>query len=533
LLQADWLLSANREDVLQGNEWNKYLVDASIDLFLSSVDVFNETGVLQFSWPAYAQSQGNAQGSALGRFFSSLKSKLRKRAVLVSQADTLECPSDLQSMPALFMGHDKRALVAFSGSHKLYTSPQYNNALLITTIGVQELTCMGFCKLVMDYVSKNDAEFKRQPAAWQSRLAAAIVKSGEQAIGQLRHVDLIPLENDGQWVNGNFGSLFFAETSEAIVVPQGIHMPIIERNAGQDRSRQALYRAYGAQNLNIGKVYENVVEQHKHDAKSLRAWTAEDIIGHARFLFNAPHKPTHCDTSGVLLVTEGRFALKPGKDLYMNSTPGPRVSDILEGCPSADFIDKRYIREAPAQFRSDFYKWLRTELNVNTLPRLHGIKRGTLSPEFLWLIANKPSNVWLALLVDHWDVYSAVIERDDQIRAVLSETDVHCKEGRQAPLKSAYTSTAVKDEPFAAKAVPVLAVEEPAHAKWRHLGKLGLGIVADTQCYLAVLKYLSNIAPTAFKVEDVQRIYKLLEGKSISEAGLIKYVPSFAVLSHR
>ena len=66
------MLSASREDILQDNGWNKTVMVATLDLFVSSIDTFNKKHLVQYTWPRYLKTQGNAHGTVFQMFFSTL-----------------------------------------------------------------------------------------------------------------------------------------------------------------------------------------------------------------------------------------------------------------------------------------------------------------------------------------------------------------------------------------------------------------------------------------------------------------------------
>ena len=102
VLRGDFILSANREDILKDNQWNNALGAATADLIMTSIDAFNKKDLLKYTWPRYMVSYSNASDIIFQSFFPRLLAYLRSRPVLLSQGDTFETHSSLCYVPPQF-----------------------------------------------------------------------------------------------------------------------------------------------------------------------------------------------------------------------------------------------------------------------------------------------------------------------------------------------------------------------------------------------------------------------------------------------
>ncbi|RMY18332.1 hypothetical protein D0867_05404, partial [Hortaea werneckii] len=388
VLQGDFMLSASREDILQQNKWNDAVVDATVTLFAKCVDAFNTKDLLKHAWPRYAKSQGNAHGTIFQGFFKRLCTHLRSRKVLQSQAGSLEMPSGLSIVPLDYMDGPKPLVVAPGRLHT-YLSPTYRtndlSDLQISTLGPRE-----FFNIVSRY-----AEFSKQPEAWHIKLAKTLLRAGSH---YARVMPLIPM-SDGKWIASDKGKFYFPEVAEGMSIPNGIEVAMISSEV-KDPDRRKLFTELGASKLRINEVFELILNQHKKASHSNKAWSCEQAVEHARFLYSAPSRPRSYTFKDFRLYGSDN-KLHAAEDLYMDDPKSTTTISTLFGKSNARivFIHPRYFDPSVTEVSSGWFNWLKNEVEVNTLPRL--TRPGYhVSPEFHWLIDHKASSVWLSLLKD-------------------------------------------------------------------------------------------------------------------------------------
>ncbi|KAI7354940.1 hypothetical protein KC354_g10975 [Hortaea werneckii] len=393
VLQGDFMLSASREDILQQNKWNDAVVDATSALFAKCVDAFNATDLLKYTWPRYAKSQGNAHGTIFSGFFKRLCNQLRSKEVLQSQAGSLQKPSSLFIVPSDYMDGPKPLVVA-PGRLRTYLSPTYR-ANDLAELQISPLSPREFFNIVSRY-----AEFSKQPEVWHVKLAKALLRAGSH---YARAMPLIPM-SDGKWIAPDKGKFYFPEVAEGMSVPNGIEVAMISSEV-QDPHRRNLFAELGASKLRMNEVFELILNQHKNARHSNKAWSCEQAVEHARFLFSAPSRPRSYTFKDFRLYGSDN-KLHVAEDLYMDDTKSTTAMSTLFGKSNARivFIHPGYFDTSVVEVSSGWLNWLKNEVGVNTLPRL--TRPGYhISPEFHWLIDNKASSVWLSLLKDNPSFY--------------------------------------------------------------------------------------------------------------------------------
>lgn len=518
------MLSANREDILEDNEWNDALVASTIELFVSSVEHFNKMGLAKYTWPRYAKSQGNAYGTIFQSFFGDLLRRLRSCCCLESQAQYLWMPQYMEIVPPLFTDGAKlpRPLLVGRGGLQAYVSIAYAAADL-SHLCISDLSTDTFYQLLWEESNNNAKRFRGKPAEWHSRLAEILLDTGHERVAKYR---LIPLQ-DGQWVSTKQAPFYFANISEGLTVPSGIEIATIEQTAAQDQSRRQLFKALGAQILNPTEVCERIIQQHRVHNQSTHAWTVDNFVQHAWFIFNAPSSQQPYKLSDLRTVSHDS-KIGSASLLYMD-VPGNsfRVSDLFgRDSTIVRFLHDRYLRCAPPETAAAWYRWLQHDMGVNTLPRLTSLSetlpnRKIVSSEFRWLVDHTRSSFWLRLLKDNWLHYSPSLT--ESLRGLLSGCPVDCVGGTRHSIRDTYLNTAsVAAEPLAAGTVPLVDVENHQDAAWTKLSSLGLGIKPDLRFYLVILESLSRLASTSSTLKRVSKIYASIEELMAGDKQLVK-----------
>ncbi|EMC91365.1 hypothetical protein BAUCODRAFT_152628 [Baudoinia panamericana UAMH 10762] len=501
VLQADFMLSASREEILLGNRWNAVLVAATIDVFVACVERFNSTNTLRYTWPRFTKPLGVPYGSIFNSYFKELWRRLMQEPVLEAQDGTFAKPALLQSVPLEFTdgGNPPSPLIYPDHGPVAYLSTAYDVSDL-TELSVVQQTPDTFSKLITEYASTEPELFRAQPTPWHSRLADAILRSGTQ---RFRSVAIIPMR-DGEWLSSKDEPFYFADFGRSVAVPKGINVPLIDEAAAEDEVRRQLFSSFGARMIGVAQIYELILRHHSDCNGYSTRWTAEEAVTHAKFLYSAPSKPRHSDLTMLRLAAQGTKQLRLASELYMD-IPGSafRIGELF-GVRRNDvqLLHPAYFPEKAPQ---GWLRWLEHDLGVRTLPR--ATSSNTITTEFRWLVENKASATWLTLLRDYWDHYTHQLAFSAS-RTFFANTSVECKDGKRRPLKEVYLATThVKSEPFAADVVPFLAVKDSDDPRWTKLSVLQLSTQPDLRLYLSTLVTLPKRKPDSFKVVDVKRLY--------------------------
>ncbi|KAI7196205.1 hypothetical protein KC324_g4509 [Hortaea werneckii] len=333
---------------------------------------------------------------------------------------------------------------------------------------------------------------------------------------------LIPM-SDGKWIASDKGKFYFPEVAEGMSIPNGIEVAMISSEV-KDPDRRKLFTELGASKLRINEVFELILNQHKKASHSNKAWSCEQAVEHARFLYSAPSRPRSYTFKDFRLYGSDN-KLHAAEDLYMDDPKSTTTISTLFGKSNARivFIHPRYFDPSVTEVSSGWFNWLKNEVEVNTLPRL--TRPGYhVSPEFHWLIDHKASSVWLSLLKDNPSFYDlSCCTRE--IKTDLSNAAVRCRDGQDRKLGDVYLPLkAVAEEPYAHVAVPLLDIQQPDDYTWQNLQAIGLRTKPDIAFYLAVLKNMSLSSNPLASRGDVKKVYEKIQSVAYQDSQLVKWV---------
>ncbi|KAI7661505.1 hypothetical protein KC319_g8392 [Hortaea werneckii] len=504
VLQGDFMLSASREDILMGNDWNMELVRAALELFCSAVTVFNERDLLKFTWLRYAKPRGNAAGTIFDGFLENLIRRLRDSHILLSQSNTLEAPSQLEIVPDHFAddGSPPRPLVTASRGLDGYVSRDYDVDDL-KQLQIPEMSPREFRDLIKLLTVSGLQQTK--PMEWHSKVAQAFLHIGH---GMARDIALVPLSN-GRWAPSNLGDLFLPEYSSTLSVPGGVDIAMITRDASLDPSRRLLFERLGATRLGSAQIFEQILKQHRI-FKSAGACSVEHAVDQAWFVWTCPIRPRQYNLKDLLLSAHDG-TLHKATELYMDEPDGTKMLSDFFGVnnPVVRRLHPQYlIQRSDDKKQSSWLQWLKNDMKVNTLPRLVG-SDGKVSPEFTFIVNNSPSSAWLKLLRDHCSTHS----HSDNVKRFFANVLVDCRGSRRLKLCDAYMPTPdVLKEASDEQMVDLIAVGDPENPSWSKLTHLGLRLKPDLPLFLKALIRLQSAPLTSDTAIRAKRIYGSLEG---------------------
>ncbi|GAB1739090.1 hypothetical protein NU219Hw_g3847t1 [Hortaea werneckii] len=504
VLQGDFMLSASREDILMGNDWNNELVRAALELFCSAVTLFNERDLLKFTWLRYAKPRANAASTIFDGFLENLTRRLRDSRILLSQGNTLEAPSQLEIVPDHFAdgGSPPKPLVTASRGLDGYVSPNYDIDDL-KQLQIQEMSPREFRDLIKLLTVSGSQQMK--PMEWQSKVAQAFLHIGH---AMAYDIALVPLSN-GRWAPPSLGDLFLPEYSSTLLVPGGVDIAMITRSASLDPSRRLLFERLGATRLGSAQIFEQILKQHR-TFKGVGECSVEHAVEQAWFVWTCPIRPRQYNLKDLLLSAHDG-TLHKASELYMDDPDGTKKPSDFFGVNNAvvrRLHPQYFIQTSDDKKLLSWLQWLKNDMKVNTLPKLAG-SDGKVTPEFNFIVNNSPSSAWLKLLRDYRSTYSL----SDSVKKFFANVLVDCRGNRRLKLCDAYMPTPdVLKEASDEQMVDLIAIDDPENPSWSKLTSLGLRIKPDLPLFLKALIRLQSAPLTSDTATRAKRIYGSLEG---------------------
>ena len=245
MLQADFLLTANREDI-ESSLWNQTLLDQIPEALLSAIRVFNN-GAMRYTWLGYLPRRPFVED-----FFHDFPEKtmihLSKQPILESIGGKLIAPSELTFVPKQFTDLDGKPLIYTSSTGDQFLSNKYPSEYEeeFKHLRLSFLDSESFLHGLQAFINKDAAEFQMRSVSWHSRLAQVL---DELIIGNGVHkniiaeLPIIPLR-DGSWVSSKVSNLFFPLKTN-LVIPSKIGAFEVHPDAAKDPRRRHLLVVLG------------------------------------------------------------------------------------------------------------------------------------------------------------------------------------------------------------------------------------------------------------------------------------------------
>ncbi|QOF76171.1 DUF3883 domain-containing protein [Variovorax sp. 38R] len=282
-IQADFILSSSREELLTDRPWNQFLCEAIADTFAAAVEQFKEVKTLGLSYLRFVP----AEGEVVDPFFQPLRpailQQLRSMACLPSASGSWEKPDKLRSasMPfrALFPSSVAATLLGFD-----YVDPRMQGGSpLLRELGVRELTTddiVSIFKSQSDWLSAQPLEWKARLYAYLADMQESLTKAG------LLKVPSLPL-SDGSFVVPTKTQAFFplgrgkkyAFEHELVIIDHQLY------DAACAHSAQvvSLFSAMGVRSDQpYDLVHSHLLPRYASDKWRSSEFTA--LVGHLRYI---------------------------------------------------------------------------------------------------------------------------------------------------------------------------------------------------------------------------------------------------------
>ncbi len=141
MIQADFILVANREDINSSN-WNVALLNAAADAYPRAIeDLVKTTPSMRYSWIRYLPI-GRFEQNALRDFKTSLLTRLKSSPVLETHHGKLKAPSSLIYVPKQYRDREGVPITLTRELGDKYLSQHYDAGdwKYLEALGVREFS---------------------------------------------------------------------------------------------------------------------------------------------------------------------------------------------------------------------------------------------------------------------------------------------------------------------------------------------------------------------------------------------------------
>ncbi|KAF8849378.1 hypothetical protein BDZ45DRAFT_237480 [Acephala macrosclerotiorum] len=496
ILQADFVLTANREGLERSNEWNRELRNGLIQAFGDAARRLDNT-VLRYTWVRYLPE---SSGSDI--FFEKLKGGIRDtlsvKTIVRAWNESLQRPDKAVYVPEKFRDQNSIPLTLGLKKSHIYLSRNYKEVdfKYLRRLGVREMSYTDFLTDLEDFLKEYFEDFTKKPLEWQSRLARALNNPlANHPLESLRGLRLILLRT-GEWVSSEVGAVFFPGDLER-TVPGGIDTRIVDLKAASDPARRQLYSHLGVTNFEVSAIQGTIVQLHASGAEPGRL-SISNLIAQAHFLFST--RWANHGNAPIWVATDRELRTR-GDEVYIDNDGLYTASKVFAKNRAAfKFLHSDYLL-AHAKDQASWVEWLEKNLGVTKIPRLVPHREPfQLSADFKFIIKSLPCERWLEIFCENWEEYKKWLEpkvsngnpTDKKcLVSELSGIEVTCIGRMHCRLRDSFLPV---DELVSAAdgLVPFLCVREPDHARWQALGCLGVRVKNDVSFYLLCLSRLAG-----------------------------------------
>ena len=521
-MQADFITSASREDVLTQKEWNRSLRGSIIDAFLLAVERFADHPTLRNVWFRYLPI------SISDSFFSyvehKLMTELQPRPILRCSNGTRVCASQLIILIPPFRDDFDEPLVpeAYLPRGMRYLSSDYDaqrDGHLLRLLGVREMTDDDF----LEGIAKMDAAnlFGSQSAAWHDSVATCLLRLPGPAFGrgvraEVSILHILPLRN-GKWASASLASKCMFPPA-GVSIPDDLDLQSIAPDIPMFSPRYQLFVRLGVTQPNPATIATKILLA--GGPRSVR-----NRVAHARFFFehrmvsNMPHaaRLRLVDERGQDAQADELYLDLPGEDgaLALRDALSPHVArflhpDYLSAYPEDPSEDEAGEEEERADTWSEWVDWLRDYVGVNVVPCVF---EGHLTSDFLDHASELKGHELLTSLRVWWPRLS-----NQLTEAGRRELGTVSIAGRQ--LDRLYLRRGALARADQGLELPFVPVDNPEDRGWDFLELLGVATRLNALFFVNKLIYMQ--AQGEKDSEAVAEIYKQLDARFDEDADLIR-----------
>ncbi|EGY19727.1 uncharacterized protein VDAG_01743 [Verticillium dahliae VdLs.17] len=546
LLQADFLLSANREDVHADLPWNLALTTAAQKAFLDAVKhMSNLTNKLRYTWFRFVTGSYSAQLGIFADLQRKLLADLQKTQLLDSTWGRKKKPMKLTRVPDIFCDNDGRPFTLHYKNDDRYLSPKYSqdepDASSLRALGVKDITPEAFMNEIDKLLKKHrGAFFQKQTRDWHAKFSQTLTSSSFASWHyRKRTMAIIPLR-DKSWTSMNEGQVYFAAQSNSTLIPEGIKIRIVDPEAAADPARKLLFEHLGVANLSRPLVANMIIDAHGNENFKPDGLKPATLVSHARYVYQENWEQNAYRTQELWFAPQ-EGPCRKGSAMYLPlDVPGaasrllPKVADGGYG-----FLHASYLEVAEPQ-KKKWHEYLVKTLKVSIYPRLWAteqLETDYLHADFNYIVENADPMAWMVLLRDGWSYYREVLdtsitalgalahERRLLVARVKRLKVVCIGRSTRPPVSETFRPSEALIEKWGSLP-PFIDVPQPENARWeavlRHLGVLTLPTLSF---YIDSLRSAKMVESTPMEI--IESLMTEIEAKGTTTEGRQKIMSEF------
>lgn len=540
MLHADFLLTANRQDLDRSNRWNQHLIaafkSAIVEAFVDMAKSQSKRVNLRHTWIKYIPAPDYSD-SVFAKLKNDVRNALRESAILESEASDFRPPFSLQFIPTKFKDETGMPLTMSSTSAPRYLSRKYSDddAKALLNLGVTTMSFADFLKGLDVFIKRHSLDFRRKSKNYHCSIARVLLEyvSDETYSGDIHTLPIIRVRG-GDWVSARDGNIFFPGEGTGRDIPEGVQALIVQSQYAKAPQLRNLYVALGVTQLSDIEICRLIIRSHRNITFQPNLLSLEDLVSHVLFLYETGFQDG-TEASDLWLATEDLRYFK-AYELYQNVPIPHSVRRHLRGIMDCAYIHPAYMA-AVGHREQDLSKWLHQHLDIWRIPRLaHFVGDGAfeITPEFAMILEKRSSSEFLVLLRDCWPAYSQwfltrsvgheenIDPSVESLKQSISFTTVDCFDGVKAPLFQTFLP--FFEWTYKAVQIPLLLIPDYHLPAWQFLQLFGVQVRRSVHFYLYCLgKVATGAQKDSETYHQVRLLYGELEEFRAKDAELVRW----------
>ena len=242
---------------------------------------------LCYSWPMYLKRQPSGRpfwNSLHHNILEALRSRHTLRSRDLGAASGLYKPGEVCYVPEAyrFEGETLFDLPSINRKHLSFVYDHVHEDL--RSVGVSALSLRNLCDEFCQWVEEvGVAGLKEKPGKWHSKVAEVFYYAEDWIKQKLKRLPIIPLRHDS-WVKATENHLYLPSPDNEELVPSGVNISIVAKNAVLDPYRRKLYEYLDIKEYNPCQVCELILELHRKVVARIGR-SSKDLIDDAMYLF--------------------------------------------------------------------------------------------------------------------------------------------------------------------------------------------------------------------------------------------------------
>ncbi|KAI0058520.1 hypothetical protein BV25DRAFT_1919220 [Artomyces pyxidatus] len=507
IIQADFLTSASREDVLTDLPWNTTLRSGVVDAFLIAIEQFIQRPTLRDVWFRYLPEA--ISDTFFMKVEHSILSTLRDRPILRSSDGTYRHPGQMVTFPSRFCDDQGSPLIIedYLPTGLWYLAQDYDtirDGHQFRRLGVMEMTDYMFLHGLSAMIDAHQLD--NRDDSWHDNVCGHLLRMrmrGGPFRPEILPLRILPLK-DGSWAAALFAKRFTFDLNSQSV-PTDLGLQSIKPGVELTPLRYRLF-------LDLGVKHADPVFIASKILTAAGPRTVKELVVHAQFFFDHRAIPG-LPVPRQLRVADHLCAMGQGDELYLD-LPASRALGALREVlsPSARFLHPDYLNAYADDQRADWLLWLKERVGLNVFPRVVG---GYLCPEFLETVNLMDTPKFLLTLRNYWPFVRPSLS-EDGLRQI-GECSVKCSDGTRQRLNTTYLQRDVLKK---YQNLHFLPVADPSSREWEFLSEVGVALHMDAAFFVGLLQRMSE--SKGHDMAAAEDVYRQLDARFFEDEDLIR-----------